>query len=591
MTTARSDSFNYVIKMAKTIENDEKRFDFMRRQVNSVEDCMKDGPEKCQTIKSLVIWSLKEFIPKNYKSDPRMLDFWYLMGKYSVDIGMEGVLENVHRLGYFKNVPEFYLMWADYLGSKQNRENFDKIVQICGENCQLGPSECHELFKSLLQKHFKDDSYNEGKTYHQKTASTSAPIHEEFSVYKDASFTKSPTTAQNTARNRISYYPELDDITLAGSHGKFSTDMFTSTPRRSVMPSNFDILLEDLTQENQIFDPTEKEEKGEGGGLFGCQLTDKAVIKGNEKDCGGLKMKKRLSFADENQRGISKNTNPIAEAVENKRTSYYPELDDITLAGAHGKFSTDMFTSTPRRSVMPSDFAPLDLTEGTQFFDPTEKEKVEGGGLFGCQLTDKMKGNEKGVGLNIKKRLSFADENQQGVSKNTNPMAEAVENKRTSYYPELDDITLAGAHGKFSTDMFTSTPRRSVMPTDFDPLLEDLTQENQIFDPTEKEEKGEGGGLFGCQLTDKIKGNEKGVGLNIKKRLSFADENQRRISKNANPMAEAVERIKKSKNNPNELIKTLPQLKISSPIHEASEDNKIFDSPEFPSPFHKKHRQ
>jgi len=47
--------------------------------VNSVEDCMKDGPEKCQTIKSLVIWSLKEFIPKNYKSDPRMLDFWYLM--------------------------------------------------------------------------------------------------------------------------------------------------------------------------------------------------------------------------------------------------------------------------------------------------------------------------------------------------------------------------------------------------------------------------------------------------------------------------------------------------------------------------------
>ncbi|CAK5074450.1 unnamed protein product [Meloidogyne enterolobii] len=93
--------------------------------------------------------------------------------------------------------------------------------------------------------------------------------------------------------------------------------------------------------------------------------------------------------------------------------------------------------------------------------------------------------------------------------------------------------------------MFTSTPRRSVMPSDFDPLLEDLTQENQIFDPTEKEDKGEGGGLFGCQLTDKMKGNEKGVGLNIKKRLSFADENQRGISKNANPMAEAVERLKK----------------------------------------------
>uniref|UniRef100_A0A914MHE5 BUB1 N-terminal domain-containing protein n=1 Tax=Meloidogyne incognita TaxID=6306 RepID=A0A914MHE5_MELIC len=491
MSNAKNESFRYVRKMAKTIENDEKRFVFLRSQVNSVEDCMKDGPKKCQTIKSLVIWALKEFIPiENYKSDPRMLDFWYLMGKYSVNMGMESVLERVNRLGYFKNVPEFYLMWADYFGSKQNRESFDKIVQICEENCQLGPFE--ERFKTLLQKHFESDYYNEGKTLDvikmladksevvrsdltlfqrnkvvdtpqniisdttiikaknqskipkntdkieeekqklkeinllPKTASTSAAIHEEFSVYKDVTYTKSSITVQNTIKNKkISYYPELDDITLAGAHGKFSTDMFTSTPRRSVMPSDFIPL--DLSEGDQFFDPTEKEEKVEGGGLFGYQLTDK--IKGNEKGVGGLNIKKRLSFADENQRGVSKNTNPMAEAVENRRTSYYPELDDITLAGAHGKFSTDMFTSTPRRSVMPSDFIPLDLTEGDQFFDPTEKEeKIEGGGLFGYQLTDKIKGNEKGVGgLNIKKRLSFADENQRGVSKNINPMAEAVE--------------------------------------------------------------------------------------------------------------------------------------------------------------------
>nr|CAD2169795.1 unnamed protein product [Meloidogyne enterolobii] len=495
MSNEKNESFRYVRKMAKTIENDEKRFVFLRSQVNSVEDCMKEGPKKCQTIKSLVIWALKEFIPiENYKSDPRMLDFWYLMGKYSVNMGMEAVLERIHRLGYFKNVPEFYLMWADYFGSKQNRESFDKIVQICEENCQLGPSE--ERFKFLLQKHFESDYFNEGKTLDvikmladksevvksdltlfQRNKVVDTPqniisaIHEEFSVYKDVTYTKSSITVQNTVKNkRISYYPELDDITLAGAHGKFSTDMFTSTPRRSVMPSDFVPL--DLTEGTQFFDPTEKEEKGEGGGgLFGCQLTDKAGIKENEKDCGGLKMKKRLSFADENKRGVSKNMNPMAEAVENRGTSYYPELDDITLAGAHGKFSTDMFTSTPRRSVMPSDFIPLDLTEGDQFFDPTEKE-----------------------------------------------------------------------------------------------------------------EKGEGGGLFGCQL----KGNEKGGGLNIKKRLSFADENQRGISKNANPMAEAVERVKKSKTNPNELIKTLPQLKISSPISEGSENFMSFNTPEFPSPFRKK---
>lgn len=47
-----------------------------------------------------------------------------------------------------------------------------------------------------------------------KTASTSAPIHEEFSVYKDASFTKSPTTAQNTARNRISVNKFLNFLQL-----------------------------------------------------------------------------------------------------------------------------------------------------------------------------------------------------------------------------------------------------------------------------------------------------------------------------------------------------------------------------------------
>ena len=47
--------------------------------------------------------------------------------------------------------------------------------------------------------------------------------------------------------------------------------------------------------------------------------------------------------------------------------------------------------------------------------------------------------------------------------------------------------------------------------------------------------------------------------------------------------------MKKSKNNPNELLRTLPQLKISSPIDEESDQKMMnFDSPEFPSPFRKK---
>ena len=60
---------------------------------------------------------------------------------------MDGVLENVHRLGFFKSTPEFYLMWADYLGSKENREHFDQVVEICEENCQISASKCQELFR------------------------------------------------------------------------------------------------------------------------------------------------------------------------------------------------------------------------------------------------------------------------------------------------------------------------------------------------------------------------------------------------------------------------------------------------------------
>ena len=70
--------------------------------------------------------------------------------------------------------------------------------------------------------------------------------------------------------------------------------------------------------------------------------------------------------------------------------------------------------------------------------------------------------------------------------------------------------------------MFTSTPRRSIMPNAFEPLLEDLTpQRNQFFsdfvDSVMQDEKfgvnQEGGsGLFGCQV---------GSGVKLQKRLSF----------------------------------------------------------------------
>lgn len=62
-------------------------------------------------------------------------------------MGMDGVLENLHRIGFFKDCPEFYLMWAEHWAVKGKLENFNKTMQICKENCPLSPSEAKEMFK------------------------------------------------------------------------------------------------------------------------------------------------------------------------------------------------------------------------------------------------------------------------------------------------------------------------------------------------------------------------------------------------------------------------------------------------------------
>ena len=62
-------------------------------------------------------------------------------------MGMDGVLENLHRIGYFKTTPEFYQIWAEHWGAAGNRDNFNKIVKICEENCHLSQFEGNELFR------------------------------------------------------------------------------------------------------------------------------------------------------------------------------------------------------------------------------------------------------------------------------------------------------------------------------------------------------------------------------------------------------------------------------------------------------------
>nr|CAD2183620.1 unnamed protein product [Meloidogyne enterolobii] len=193
------DNFRYVQKVAKSIDDIEKRFVFVYRQILTFEECMEEGPKKNQTVKMLVTWALNEF-GGGYKSDKRMLDLWKLMGKYSNTIGMDGVLENVHRLGFFKNVPDFYIMWADHLGAKENKEHFDKMIQICEENCNLSSCETRELFSPLIKKYFPDDCYEEeNKTidFIKMLADDSDNVRPELTLFQKFDYEKSVSSSSS----------------------------------------------------------------------------------------------------------------------------------------------------------------------------------------------------------------------------------------------------------------------------------------------------------------------------------------------------------------------------------------------------------
>nr|CAD2164901.1 unnamed protein product [Meloidogyne enterolobii] len=196
-TKTTEDNFRYVQKAAKSIDDIEKRFVFVYRQILTFEECMEEGPKKNQTVKMLVTWALNEF-GGGYKSDKRMLDLWKLMGKYSNTIGMDGVLENVHRLGFFKNVPDFYIMWADHLGAKENKEHFDKMIQICEENCNLSSCETRELFSPLIKKYFPDDCYEEeNKTidFIKMLADDSDNVRPELTLFQKFDYEKSVSSS------------------------------------------------------------------------------------------------------------------------------------------------------------------------------------------------------------------------------------------------------------------------------------------------------------------------------------------------------------------------------------------------------------
>lgn len=59
---------------------------------------------------------------------------------------MEGVMEELDRLGYFKKNIEFYKLWVDIWASKKNKQMIDKIVTLAKVNCQLSNAESDNHF-------------------------------------------------------------------------------------------------------------------------------------------------------------------------------------------------------------------------------------------------------------------------------------------------------------------------------------------------------------------------------------------------------------------------------------------------------------
>lgn len=47
---------------------------------------------------------------------------------------MEGVLKQLDSMGYFKQFPEFYIMWCEFYGAQGNEDAFNKVIQRCKEN-------------------------------------------------------------------------------------------------------------------------------------------------------------------------------------------------------------------------------------------------------------------------------------------------------------------------------------------------------------------------------------------------------------------------------------------------------------------------
>ncbi|KAI1715657.1 mad3/BUB1 homology region 1 domain-containing protein [Ditylenchus destructor] len=194
-----SEQYRRITAMANEIQLLDNRFRFVVGQIELVENCLPDGKNKEIIVKRLVSWALQTFNSfDEFKSDLRMLELWKLLGKYSVELKMEGVMKKLYNFGFFKSKPEFYQVWAEYCASQMNVQEFDRVVDLCIRHCHLDSNQQKEIFGPLrnkcaglnspnctasIMRHFEEKSYGE-----MTTSELMSPLSQKASSEKTALF-------------------------------------------------------------------------------------------------------------------------------------------------------------------------------------------------------------------------------------------------------------------------------------------------------------------------------------------------------------------------------------------------------------------
>ncbi|KAH7673101.1 hypothetical protein AAVH_42420, partial [Aphelenchoides avenae] len=134
---------------ALCINDAKNRFAFLRESILICERYWNEA-DRGRLVKKLVTTFLKEYNGRPaFRTDVRMLDMWRLLGKYSQEYGMAGVLEKVDETGYFREAVPFYEMWAAHFSLEGRWEDMERVIDKCRERCPLVNGELEARFGHL----------------------------------------------------------------------------------------------------------------------------------------------------------------------------------------------------------------------------------------------------------------------------------------------------------------------------------------------------------------------------------------------------------------------------------------------------------